>query len=206
MPRRPTAVSSAAAWRRRHKANVFAACGVADFLQRRKRQFSYDPSPRMTIFRRFLVLAVLIFWQGGFVFYSAVAIPVGHRVLEPRRKQAVITNNVAYYINLAGMASVVPLLWDVFARDPSERRRWVRVALWFVVLATLLTQLYLYREMNAVFPEVMQGNDPPSFSLQHKAYLWVSTAQLAAAIGYLVCALFAWRAQDRADGRPANGP
>jgi hypothetical protein len=154
----------------------------------------------MTIFRRFLVFTVLCFWQGGFVFYSSVAIPVGHRVLESRHQQALLTKDVANYLNLAGMASILPLLWDAFAPDPSLLRRLMRAALWAIVLATLLVQVYLYRELNAMFPEVMEGNDPPSFTPLHRVYLWVSTAQFAAAVGYLLSALLAWRAQDRATG------
>jgi hypothetical protein len=154
----------------------------------------------MTIFRRFLVFAVLCFWQGGFVFYSSVAIPVGHRVLETHRKQALLTKDVAYFLNLAGMVSTLPLLWDLFAPDPSLLRRRVRAALWAMVLATLLVQVHLYRELNAMFPDVMEGNDPPSFTPLHRVYLWVSTAQFAAAVGYLLSSLLAWRAQDCASG------
>ena len=35
----------------------------------------------MPTFRRFLLLCVLLFWQGGFTFYTAVVIPVGAHVL-----------------------------------------------------------------------------------------------------------------------------
>jgi len=158
----------------------------------------------MTIFRRFLVFAVLCFWQGGFVFFSSVAVPVGRDLLGARSPQTVITSRVSNYINLAGAASLAPLLWDVFAPDPSARRRWLRAAIWGVLLITLLAQFYLYREMNAVLEQIIDGYDPPQFHWQHKAYLWISTVQLAAAVGFVMCALLAWRAQDRAEGNAAS--
>ena len=38
----------------------------------------------MTILRRFLVLAALMFWQGGFMFYGAVVVPITRvRLAEP---------------------------------------------------------------------------------------------------------------------------
>jgi hypothetical protein len=157
----------------------------------------------MTIFRRFLVFAVLCFWQGGFVFFSSVAVPIGRDQLGARSAQTKITSRVSNYINLAGAASLAPLLWDVFAPDPSARRRRLRAAIWGALLITLLAQFYLYREMNALVDEIIAGYDPPQFPLQHKAYLWISTVQLAAAIGYMICALLAWRAQDRAEGKAA---
>ena len=34
----------------------------------------------MTLVRRFLVVAALMFWQGGFTFYSAVVVPLGQKL------------------------------------------------------------------------------------------------------------------------------
>ncbi len=150
----------------------------------------------MTIFRRFLVLAVLFFWQGGFVFYAGVVVPIGREELGTRSKQTVITNRVTYYINLAGAVSMAPLLWDVFAPDPSARRRWVRGGLWVILLVTLLAQTYLYREMNGMLDAILSGIDPPSFWLVHRTYLWLSTGQFVAGLGYLLATVLAWRGQD----------
>ncbi len=159
----------------------------------------------MTIFRRFLVLAVLFFWQGGFVFFSGVVVPIGREELGKRSPQTVITSRVSYYINLAGAVALAPLLWDVFAPDPSFRRRRVRAVLWLILVMTLLAQVYLYSQLLAMLPDIMNNNYPPTFSPEHKAYLWISTAQLAAAIGYMITMLLAWRAQDRLEGKAASG-
>ncbi len=157
----------------------------------------------MTIFRRFLVLLVLFFWQGGFLFYSAVVIHISRTELGPRSKATVITTNVTYYLNLAGMASMVPLLWDVFAPDVSRRRRWLRGGLWAMLLLTLAVQLFLYGELKHMVAPILAGEDPPTFQLAHKAFLWATTVQMAATIGYLIASLLAWRAADRAEGKAA---
>ena len=38
----------------------------------------------MEAFRRFLVIAVVAFWLGGFTFYASVVIHTGHRVFGSR--------------------------------------------------------------------------------------------------------------------------
>src|SRR5579859_5091912 len=159
----------------------------------------------MTIFRRFLVLTVLFFWQGGFVFFSGVVVHIGRQELGPRGPQTLITSRVSYYINLAGAVALAPLLWDVFAPDPSLLRRRVRAVLWLILVMTLLVLVYLYYQLLAMLPDILNNNYPPSFSLEHKAYLWISTAQLAAAIGYMITMLLAWRAQDRVEANTPGG-
>src|SRR5437660_1623910 len=77
--------------------------------------------------RRFLVLAALMFWQGGFTFYAGVVVPVGREVLGSDRDQGFITRQVTEYLNLAGGIAVAVLAWDVMAAaDPSRPRRWTR--------------------------------------------------------------------------------
>jgi hypothetical protein len=156
----------------------------------------------MTIVRRFLVLAILLFWQGGFVFYAAVVVPINREELGPRSKATVITNRVTYFFNLLGAGAMAPLLWDVSTPDPSARRRWVRFGLWVVLLATLLGQVFLYREMNAALPDILSGVEPPRFRVEHGAYIGISAAQVAASLCYLALMLLSWRATDRAEATP----
>ena len=156
----------------------------------------------MTIFRRFLVLAVLLFWQGGFVFFAAVVVPIGREELGPRSKQTVITNRVTYYINLAGAVSIAPLLWDVVLPDPSARRRWVRGVLWVILLVTLLAQTYLYREMYGMLDAILTGIEPPAFRQTHWTYLAVSAVQVVAGLLYVAATLMTWRGQDCGPATP----
>src|SRR5262245_18710773 len=89
--------------------------------------------------RRFLVLAALMFWQGGFVFYAAVVVPIGQQVLHSPTEQGFITRRVTVFLNLAGAATLVPLAWDAFAcRDHSVWRRRTRCFAWAVMVLTLV--------------------------------------------------------------------
>ena len=69
----------------------------------------------MRTLRRFLVLLVLMCWQGGFTFYTAVVVPIGTAVLETALAQGWITRQVTVYLNLAGAAALVMLGWDMLA-------------------------------------------------------------------------------------------
>jgi hypothetical protein len=47
----------------------------------------------MTTLRRFLALAALLDWQGGFLFYAAVVIPIGLDVLKDEKyRQTLMTD------------------------------------------------------------------------------------------------------------------
>src|SRR6185369_1551494 len=87
--------------------------------------------------RRFLVLFAFLFWQGGFVFYSAVVVPVGMDVLRPPARQSHITMPVTRYLNLLGGITLLVLALDVFlTRDDSARRRgWRWVCCLFMAAA-----------------------------------------------------------------------
>src|SRR5438552_320053 len=107
-----------------------------DHLRSRIRLKCEFPS-MLTFIRRFLVLLTLLFWQGGFMFYGAVIIPIGSEVLGSHRQQGFIARSVTNYLNLAGLASVLVFGWDIVStRDPAKRRL-LRWALWLSLLVTL---------------------------------------------------------------------
>jgi hypothetical protein len=70
----------------------------------------------MTVFRRFLLLMALGFWQGGFTFHAAVVIHVGHDVLGSHLQQGYITGAAANYLNLAGLVTLM-LTWRANQRS-----------------------------------------------------------------------------------------
>ena len=62
----------------------------------------------MTLLRRFLVVIAFLFWQGGFLFYASVVVPVAQKELatsqEPdsHRRQGFVTRRVTNFLNLSG--------------------------------------------------------------------------------------------------------
>ena len=54
----------------------------------------------MTILRRFFVLQSLMLWQGGFLFYAAVVVPIGTDVLGGSFEQGRITRFVTEQMNV----------------------------------------------------------------------------------------------------------
>ena len=58
------------------------------------------------VLRRLLLLLTLMFWQGGFMFYGAVVVPVGSEVLASDTGQGFITRSVCWpFSTLEWMAS-----------------------------------------------------------------------------------------------------
>src|SRR3954451_24425626 len=98
-----------------------------------------------TPLRRFLVVQALMFWQGGFLFYAAVVVPVGTDVLGGAAAQGVITARVTGWLNLIGLACLGLLAWDTATtRDPAGRRVAARWWLWIGSAALLYLLWFLH--------------------------------------------------------------
>ena len=63
--------------------------------------------------RRMVLLVSLMFWQGGFMFYGGVVVPVGGRILGSETRQGFITQSVTNYLNLAGARSASSCGWSI---------------------------------------------------------------------------------------------
>ncbi|MBI1916254.1 MAG: hypothetical protein HYS12_16215 [Planctomycetes bacterium] len=150
----------------------------------------------MATVRRALVLAALMFWQGGFTFYAAVVVQVGHEVLS-RRLQGFVTRRVTNYLNAAGAVALPLLAWDAAAR-PASRRRALRWLCWGGLAVALALLVWLHRHLDALLdPAAFAVLDPDAFYPAHRWYLHVSTVQWACALAYGLLALLDWRDEDR---------
>jgi hypothetical protein len=156
----------------------------------------------MLLLRRYLAIAALLFWQGGFVFYASVVVPTGQEVLRSHLRQGRITRKVTVWLNISGGIALVPLAWDQLARDPARWRRRSRLALWLVMALTLAGLFWLHPQLDRLLAG--EGYDPEPFRPLHRIYLWTQTVQWFAAIVYLGLTLAAWRAEDRQ--QPAGSP
>lgn len=152
----------------------------------------------MIVLRRFLALIALSFWQGGFTFYASVVVPLGQQVFGPLR-QGFFTRQVTVYLNLAGAAALVVLLWDLLAaRDVSKWRRGLRWLLWIGMMLTLAWLIQLHGRLDELLvPKGLIIRDAEVFRMQHRIYLWISTAQWAWGLLYLFTTLVVWKKEDR---------
>ncbi len=157
-------------------------------------------NPMLILVRRFFVLFSLLFWQGGFMFYGAVVVPVGSDFLGSHEKQGMITRTVAIYLNLAGLAALLIWAWDIaLAPDPLRRRRRLRWALWTILLVASAVLFLLHRRLDVLLDlGASRVLDRESYRPLHVWYLNVSTVQWAGSLLLLVLTLLAWREADRA--------
>jgi hypothetical protein len=152
-----------------------------------------------TLVRRFLVLAALMFWQGGFTFYAAVVVPVGQEELGSHLQQGFITRRVTHYLNLSGAAALVLLAWDlVLSKEPSRTRHRLRWAAWSGMVLILCALVWLHGRLDEHLDTAMRELlDPRIFRRGHRWYLWLSTVQWGFGLTYAGLTLQAWRIEDR---------
>ncbi len=152
----------------------------------------------MTLLRRFAVLCVLIFWQGGFVFYAAVVVPVAMSVLQPPTQQSFVTMNVTRYLNLAGLVALAVLALDVLlAREAGSRQRLARWLLWGLMTAALAALFWIHPRIMAYMDPALQAIlDRQALYPLHRVYLVVSAAQWLCATLFIVLTLRVWQEED----------
>ena len=102
--------------------------------------------PVLTVLRRMALIVTLMFWQGGFMFYGAVVVPVGSEVLGSHREQGFVTRSVTNYLNGAGVLCLAVWCWDVFqGRRPVPKWNRIRWIVWAALAAALALQGWLRR-------------------------------------------------------------
>ncbi len=152
----------------------------------------------MTTLRRFLVVQLLLLWQGGFLFYTAGVVPVGTRVLGSAAAQGAITARVTDTLNAVGVVALAGLLCDlIFARDPSRRRAVCRWSAWALAVVCQGLLFYLHLRLESYMDDERRYvMTLPQFYPLHRVYLWTSTVQWAACLLLTWWTLRAWRAED----------
>jgi hypothetical protein len=172
-----------------------------------------------TLIRRILVLVVLFFWQGGFVFYASVVIPIGTEVFDRhyrpdesaasgRRQQGRITRSVARWLNISGTVALFPVGWDAAAcSDPRRLRKFGRAVL-VIMTAILLGVLFgMYTQLDARFNrQTLALDDEALFLRQHRIYLWLASVQWGCCVAFLLLTVAAWRAEDLSAVDKTNEP
>ena len=126
-----------------------------------------------------MLVQTLLLWQGGFLFYTAVVVPIGtdaHGAFNQGR----ITREVTVVMNIIGAVALVVFAWDQW----HERSRW-RWASWSVLALTLFGLLMLHGRIDAHI-DFGAGYiaDYPRFYFWHRVYLYVATLQWLAGLVY----------------------
>jgi hypothetical protein len=145
----------------------------------------------MASVRRFLVLQAFAVWQGGFVFYAGVVVPVGTAALGSAALQADVTRPVTDWLNRLGWVWALVYAWDAWA-DPHPPRRRVRWAGWLLAVELLVVLTLVHSRLDGLYDADGVIADKGRFRRWHVAYLWASTIQWVVALGLAWLAVRAW--------------
>lgn len=152
----------------------------------------------MIVLRRFLMLQLLLVWQGGFLFYAAVVVPTGTEVLRSPATQGAITARVTDALNLIGVVGLAMACLEVsLTRDPT---RWRTAIRWWCCSLAIVCQflLFLFHHLLDSFMDPQRTHvviGPPFYPV-HRMYLWAATMQWAACVVLVGLMVQAWRAED----------
>jgi len=152
----------------------------------------------MWMARRLLLLWALMFWQGGFMFYGGVVVPVGSRILGSDLEQGWITRSVTSYLNVAGAVALALWGWDLLAEPASflgrRRLRWLSWCLLVLALGMLVRVHMRLEELLDLEQSIIL--DRSRFRSLHRRYLAVSTAQWLGCITLSALTIRAWHDGD----------
>ncbi|MCE9530541.1 MAG: hypothetical protein K8T89_05335 [Planctomycetes bacterium] len=147
----------------------------------------------MTLFRRFLVLQLLMLWQGGFLFYTTFVVPVGTEVLGGAFAQGRITRIVTKSMNWVGLAAVIVFAWELYQARASKRRARLLWGTWLIMAIGLAMLFNLHAHlMSLVDFETAKIADRREFKYWHGVYLWICTFNWAAGLVFAWALLGAW--------------
>lgn len=130
----------------------------------------------MNTLRKWLVWQALLFWQGGFFFYSAVVVPTGTDVLGSF-PQGQVTRVVTEWMNLIGILTLLLLAWDQLARRAPKRINKLRWVLW-AIMALSLVALFVLHPIIGRYVDTAEDQIIPDFDhfyAWHRVYLFAAT-------------------------------
>ena len=141
------------------------------------------------------MIQTLLFWQGGFLFYAAVVVPIGTDV-HGSFGQGMVTRHVTNWMNVSGVVAVVICAWDQRANRETRRLRTARWALWAIMTGGLVALALLHPQVEG-YVDFAGGriDEYQVFYQWHRVYLYVASAQWVAGVAYVIVMLRAWAAK-----------
>ena len=153
---------------------------------------------RLADARRIAATLLCALWWGGFTFYAARVVFIGHAVLRSKIRQGFITERVTTELNWLGLLALAFVGWEFFGSRHSVRRRvaWVAVA---VAVVTTFALFVLHTQLAAMLDfSARTVADDDQFYGAHRVYLIVATMQWLAGLACLI-SLLRW--PERREGR-----
>jgi len=148
------------------------------------------------VIRRMVLLVSLMFWQGGFMFYGGVVVPVGGRILGSETKQGFITQSVTNYLNLAGAVCLIVWLEHLWhdRRNGVSKLEW---GIWSFTAVSVIVLAGIHVQMDHVLGvESSTVLDPEWFGRCHRIYIRTSSLQWVASLALLFLAVLRWNRHD----------
>ncbi len=142
------------------------------------------------------MLVALMFWQGGFMFYGGVVVPVGTTILGSATEQGFITQAVTNYLNVSGAVCLIVWLESLWheRRHGVSRLEWLA---WTVATVSLVALAAIHIKMDRLLnAESTSVLDHAAFGKYHRMYLGTSTLQWLASLLMLFLAIVRWHRQD----------
>jgi hypothetical protein len=139
--------------------------------------------------RRVAATVLCALWWGGFGFYAARVVFIGHAVLKSRIRQGFITERVTGELNWLGLLTLAFVGWEFIASRQSIRRRIAWLA-WAAALLATLSLFALHAQLAATLDfSARSVTDDDRFYGLHRFYLLVAAAQWLAGLICLVSLL-----------------
>ncbi|CAN5624153.1 hypothetical protein BH11PLA2_BH11PLA2_35410 [soil metagenome] len=147
---------------------------------------------------RFLLIQSLMLWQGGFLFYALVVVPIGSEILG-KVDQGFVTRQVTFWMNTVGFICLTLMLIETtLTQDPSRKRKYRRHALMLLNAALLVSLVQQRSGLDRLLDERSHTvNEPDRFYQAHEWYLTVVGIQWFLMLAAAWLTLTAWRAADR---------
>jgi hypothetical protein len=130
------------------------------------------------------------------MFYGAIVVPVGARVLGSESLQGFVTQSVTNYLNIIGAIALISWLGEfLLCRDTSKTRSYIRWVLLVTMMLLLGLLVWMHTELDSLLDAGSQVViNQQQFYRLHSWYLIISTLAWALSLFFAAVTLAAWHA------------